>query len=29
MEEKNRRFYLPNRFEGEIPSSFSLKATKH
>ena len=28
LEEKDRRFYLPDWIEGEIPLSFSLKATK-
>ena len=28
MEERDKRFYLPERIEGEIPLSFSIKATK-
>ena len=29
MDERERRFYLPDWVEGEIPLSFSIKATKH
>ena len=28
MEERDGRYFLPERMEGEIPLSFSLKATK-